>query len=1086
MGEGLSLSPVPAKVNKNVHSKNSCENKVKKLSKPCSVPLDQAAQLAIKFGEITTPALLDTGASCSIIRRDLFDEIKQQRFVVKKSKNVQFAALAANSLPIKFDKEVVLHFKIEYLSWNFKFFVVEKLPVKALLGVDFLKYTKAVINIAQKNVKFPYKVELVLSLLQDQSNVLEQPEQSPNLIKPTLGDNLSMHQKTQLQLVLSKFQQTITKKLGKTNVLEYHINIKPGHKVRARPYQFSPPKTEILRKHIDELLVNGVIRESNSEFASSAFCVPKKGNKTRMVVNYRALNQGLTLEATPMPTVESAFQHLSKAKYFTLLDLNSAYNQIPLDEESKKYTSFVVPWAQYEFNFVPFGLANGSMVLTDLINKVFGNIKFKYLFSFFDDIVIYSQTFEEHLEHLQDVLQRLSKAGLTVNPEKMVVGSNKIEFLGHVIANNSLSLNPEKTRPIDTFPTPRNLKQLARFIGMTAYYSRFIKDYAKLSAPLNHLKKKGVPFVWGKDQDVAFKSLKAALTASPILKMPDFNKSFVLHTDASRSSLGAVLSQDYHGHLFPVAFASRATNVHEKNYSAFELEALGIVFALEKFRIYLEHREFQLHTDNSALSWLLNHPRQVGKIGRWLTIINSFKFTVFHVKGRDNSVADALSRLFEEDGGSSPEPSNTNQEDPSLNKPLHSLVLLRLPDAFKDIASHQKADPELQQVIESLGKPKANPNLFLLNGLLVHKAPNQTKPRAVIPSNLFPLLFKIYHEAPTSAHLGIKKTLDRIQVHFWAENLKDTITKMVRACPLCQLSKPAQNTKIGKLSSEIATRPFEKIYIDHTGPYPTSKKGNKYLLTIVDSFSKYTVFIPARNTTAKTTVRLLKSALFAYFGFPKFIVTDNVPGFKSKEMTQMCLEFGITQITTTPYFPQANLVERVNRNIKTALRIYHAENHTDWDSLIHFFQISFNSATHESTKQSPASLFLGYNIRHPLELSWNLDELLPADSNRKSTEQKWSEALRNLRKARERREQRFNLGRQPNPFKVGDWVLYRLNHQSKAADQLTAKLLPLWSRPCVIQGFTSPVSVTLVDPSTGKVVRRAHITQLKRFFMPST
>lgn len=1039
-----------------------------------TVPINQSARLTVSFGEKQCTALVDTGASCCIISRDVFNLIKTDKLVVKEVKTCDLAAMTANTGTLKFQAEVTAHFKIQYLSWNFRFFVVERLPVQVILGIDFLKHTRAVINVAKATVCFPYTQPLILSL--------ETPE-APDEIgadTPTLGENLTCEQRRIIGRLISRYDQTITKKLGRTNLIRYHINIKPGHKVRARPYQFSPPKTEILRGHINELLKEGVIRESNSEYSSSAFCVPKKGNKTRMVVNFKQLNQGLTLEATPMPTVESAFQHLAKAKYFSVIDLNSAYFQIPLDEESKKYTSFVVPWAQYEFCYVPFGIANGSMVLTDLINKIFGDIKFKFLFSFFDDIVVYSDSFEEHLDHLKCVLDRLKKAGLTANPGKMVVGSEKIEFLGHVISNNSISLSTEKTKPIDDFPTPKNVKQLARFIGMTAYYSRFIKDYARISAPLNALKKKDAPFVWGTEQQEAFVKLKAALTASPILKMPDFQKQFVLHTDASRASLGAVLSQEHQGQLLPVAYASRATNVHEKNYSAFELEALGIVFALEKFRVYLEHREFQLHTDNSALSFILNHPRQVGKIGRWITIINSFKFTVSHVKGKENVVADCLSRLFEE--------VESPNEQPPHNQPefdqFQVQILTKLPEIFQDIKSHQLADATIANQIKRVGKPGSDSNFSLVQGVLVHKLPNQVKPRVVVPSKLIPLLFRYYHEAPLSSHLGIRKTLERIQTNFWAGDLKQTITAMVKSCRLCQLSKPAQNTRVGQLVSEIATRPFEKIFIDHSGPYPTSKKGNKYLLTVIDSFSRYTVLIPARNTAAKTTVHLLKTAVFSYFGFPKYLVSDNVPGFKSKEVAQMCLEYGISHITTTPYYPQANMVERVNRNIKTALRIYHSQNHTEWDTLIPFFQISFNSAVHESTKQSPASLFLGYNIRHPLELEWNLDELLPPDINRQELEQRWKIAIENMKRARQNRQDQYNIGRKPNPFKIGDWVVFRENRLSKAGDKVTAKLLPLWSKPCIIEAFTSPVSVRLVNPSTGKMIRRAHITQLKPYFVP--
>lgn len=1053
-------------------------------SKHMSVNFNSTARLTLDFGSIACSALIDTGASCCLIDKTTYEKIQlinKKEKIVKQVRDVQMQALSASNQAIKFDKELRLHFKIKHLSWDFTFYLVNSLPVPVILGINFLLYTKSIINMADRTISFPYKQPLILNLGQAQESQVQ-----CEIDKPKFGDNLNPQQRAELEKLLAKFPETITKKLGRTNLMTYKINIKPGHKVRCRPYQCSPIKTEELRQHIDELLKNGVIRESSSEFASPAFCVPKKGNKTRMVVNYRALNQGLTLEAMPTPTVESAFQHLAGAKYFTLLDLNSAYNQIPLAEESKALTSFVVSWQQYEYNYVPFGLANGAYALTALINKLFGDIKFKYVFAFFDDIVIYSKTFEEHKLHVEEALVRLKRAGLTINPAKMVVASSEIEFLGHRISNNTLSVDPEKTRPIDEFPRPKNIKQLARFLGMSAYYARFINNYAAIAAPLNMLKRKNVPFKWGTEQETAFNELKRALVQPTILKLPDFNKEFVLHTDASRHALGAVLSQEHHGQLLPVGFASRTTNSHEKRYDTMESEALGIVFALEKFRVYLEHRRFQLYTDNSALTWLLNHPKQIGKIARWITTINAFQFTISHIKGKDNVVADCLSRLFDENNDKVEGANKTTSLDRPKESQFMSInVLFQLPEAFADISTHQQSDPDIRERIKEVKARTAEPNFSIVDNILVYKRPNQIKPRVVIPKKLLPMLFKHYHEAPTAGHLGVAKTLHRVQAHFWSSTLKAEIADMVKSCKVCQLSKPARNTKVGQLVTEIAARPFERIYIDHVGPFPASKKGNKYILTVVDSFSKYAVFIPARNTAAKTTVHLLKTALFAYFGFPRYLITDNVPGLRSKDMTQMCMEYGITQITTTPYHPQSNQVERVNQGLVTALRAYHSNNHTQWDTMLHFFQISYNSAVHTSTKQSPASIFLGYNIRQPLELAWNLEELLAQPLNQPSTEQKWAQAFENMNRAKIEREQRFNQGRKQNPFKVGEWVTYRLNRQSKKVDKITAKLLPLYSEPCVIQAFTSPVSVILIDPKTGQVVRRAHITQLKRYFQPA-
>lgn len=1125
MGEGLHSSLPPrgrqvnyVRLNKNPNQKyfqNIGKHHRVFLTKHMTANFDKAARIIIKLDTYSVRALIDTGASCCLISRELYEKIlefKGKAKVLKEEKTVKMRALSASNQTLDMNIQLKLHFKIEYLAWTHTFYVCENLPVPVILGFNFLQHTKSIINMADRTITFPYDQKLICHF-----DELQRDEAQDVTSQLRFGDKLTVNQKYQLQQILGKFPDTITKKLGRTNLLTYKINVKPGHKVKCRPYQSSPIKTAELRRHVEKMLKSGIIRESMSDFASPGFCVPKGAKDTRFVVNYRALNQGLTLEATPMPTVESAFQYLSGAKFFTLLDLNSAYNQIPLEESSKKYTGFVTNFGHYEFNYLPFGLANGSMALTHLINKIFGDIKLRFLFAFFDDIVIYSQTFQEHQQHLECVLQRLKNAGLTVNPAKMIVGSDQIDFLGHKISNNSLSIDNEKTRPITEFPTPKNIKQLARFIGMTAYYARFIKGYAEIAAPLNLLKKKDVPFRWGIEQETAFQQLKSILTQTPVLKLPDFSKQFILHTDASRNALGAVLSQSYDDQLFPVAFASRATNKHEKAYDTLHLEMLGILYAFEKFRVYLEHREFQLYTDNSALTWLLNHPKKVGKIARWITTINSFQFTIAHVSGKNNSVADCLSRLFEGDGEEAEGGARTALADnnctttadrpgsmtacpaqteqltpqsiprrapPPATHTHHVNILFKLPEAFRDIGQHQLNDTEIAQIIKEVKAKKAPDAFSLSNGILVHKINNQTRPRVVIPRMLLPMLFKHYHEAPTAGHLGISKTLHRAQEYFWCQGLKAEITNMVKSCKVCQRSKPGRNTNIGNMMSEIPTRPFEKVFIDHQGPYPSSKRGHKYILAMVDAFTKYAVFVPARNTTATTTVRLLKTHLFAYFGFPRYLVTDNVPGLRSKEMSKMCAEFGITQINSSPYHPASNQVERVNQNIKSALRMYHGENHTEWDTMLHYFQIAYNSAVHESTKQSPASLFLGYNIRHPLELAWDLDQLLCTQSDQQTTQQRWSEALRNLQRAKQARAERYNQGRRPNPYAVGDWVTFRLHNQSSAKDKITAKLLPLYSEPCVISAFTSPSSVELVNPKTGKLVRKAHITQLKRYFNP--
>lgn len=1040
------------------------------------IKLDDKAMLEVKIGNLQVKALIDTGATWSVMPQALFNQLVDQKSVVKSCQilsDVSTLTASFDRIPLLAKAEI--HFKIDYLSWTFPFHVAQHLPVDIILGRDFLSHSLAIVNIAKQEIEFPFHQTVTMTLPESEPVA----ELEPKVEGPKFGEILTPNQLVQAQNLIREFPDTITKTLGKTNVLTYHINIEKGHKVRSRPYQLAPPKNQLLQKHIQQLLDNGVIRESTSEYASPAFLVPKKDGATRLVVNYKALNKGLTLEATPTPNVETAFNHLGQAKYFTLIDLNSAYHQIPLDEESKKYTAFCTPNKLYEYNYVPFGISNGSMALTELVSRIFGDITYQFLYSFFDDIVIYSNTFEEHLKHLREVLNRLKRAGLTANPSKMTVASDKIQFLGHVVHNGKLTVDPERCRPITDFPRPKNIKQLARFIGMTAFYARFIPNYAQISVPLNLLKKKDQPFIWSEEQEKSFELLKSALSGPPILRMPDFDKQFTVHTDASRFSVAAVLSQDFEGTLHPVAYASRSTNDHEKNYSAFELEALGVVFALNKFRVYLEHRKFSLHTDNNALSWLLNHPRQIGKIARWLTLINAFQFEVSHIAGKANTVADCLSRMHEI------LPANTPKDSPSTQpKSEGTFSLFKIPEAFQDIEQHQKDDPEILKILGQIKKGDIPPNYSVVNNILAHKFPNQTKPRLVVPKALIPLLFKYYHRSPTTAHLGIQKTWARIEPHFWTQNLKKDISDLVRSCNECQRSKQAPNTKVGQLASEIAPHSYYKLFIDFVGPLPRSKQGNTYLLTIIDSFSKYTVFLPARNTNSKTVVNLLEKNLFAFFGFPKFLVTDNVSYFTSREMTDMCLKYGIRQVTTTPYYPCPSHAERANKNIKTAIRIFHSDNHTEWDKNIQFFQIAFNSAQHRSTGLSPAQLFLGREIQQPLELNWNLDQLIDPNIPPKTHHENWTTAIRNLRAARQQRAEQYNRDRKEPNFQPGDWVMYREHQQSKAVDNVNHKLLPLWSKPCIIQGFTSPVTVTLADPNNGRFVRRAHVSQLKRYFKP--
>ena len=362
-------------------------------------------------------------------------------------------------------------------------------------------------------------------------------------------------------------------------------------------------------------------------YSSPMFLVPKPRGEFRAAVDFRLLNKRIAIESVPLPDIHSAFHWFSKARYFTTLDLNQAYHQIPLAPASKVLAAFCTDWNLYQFKRIPFGLATGAQVLTRLLDRVFGDVKFNFVYHYLDDLVVYSEDFESHIKHLEIVLDRLRSAGLTVKTEKVVFATQEISFLGHLVSAAGVRIDPERTRAIRDFPCPRDVKGISRFVGMANFYHKFIPHFADVASPLNTLRKKGVKFKWDTPQQDDFDTLKKLISQPPVLRMADFSKPFILQTDASGVALGALLSHEIDGVRQPVAYASRTLSHQERKASSvYELECLAVLFGTEKFLKYLEHRDFILETDNKDLSWLLSHPRQLGKIGRWIAKISALNF----------------------------------------------------------------------------------------------------------------------------------------------------------------------------------------------------------------------------------------------------------------------------------------------------------------------------------------------------------------------------------------------------------------------------------------------------------------------------
>lgn len=1066
--------------------------------KPCVVkPLIINIQIGNKFYN----AQIDTGSGMSYISSEVFDKISLDNSVVKKVENCNQVVMLADSTKMTVKNIVYIHFFLKSFSWTFPFGVAP-LPVPILIGRDFIYKSKMIINTYENNISFEFKPSVVINtnselteeninslssqadcqnrshslehqVLSDLVSELSDVSLSEEILEKSVNSDLDSHSRLKIKKLLYNYSNVITKRIGKTHLLKYHVTLTDYTPIKAKVYHLAPPKMEALQSCLDELLQQNIISYSTSPYSSPSFIVKKKPSGWRLITDFRAINSKVVCESTPMPTIESATQYLGDAVYYSTFDLGSAFYQIALDEESKQYTSFVTPQAQYHYNFLPMGFKPSAQVLTRLLNMVFSDLQYKGIFIFHDDIIVYSKTVGQQIKLLGLVLKKLADAGLTLNPSKMKICHTRIEFLGHIFEHGRLSINPDRIKPIYETPVPRNVKQLARFLGVVGFYMRFIPCFGELTAPLNKLRRKNEPFVWGPDQQKAFDSVKKFLVSSPILKLPDFNKEFILMTDASKKSLGAVLMQcNETGTRLPVAYASRILQQHERNKTIYELEAMAIYFGIMKFRQYLEHNHFFLETDNSALTYLIKGARLNNKLARWSSQIGSFNFTVKHIRGYENKIADFLSRMYEDI-----DEDETSRDQNEIQN-SQNLILCSLPEVFQNIQTLQESDPEITKLKQESQNKKDSKYFMKKNVLLYKSKPNST--HVVVPKSLVPLLFTYYHSSATAAHPGVTRTIKNIKAKFYWSTMITDITKLVKQCHECQVAKQAQNTKVGFMSSQISTYCLERVFIDYIGPLPSSSLGNKYVLVITDGFSKFSIFIPTRNLTAETTVRMLDLRFFSYFGFPKNLVTDRGVSFLNAKFETMCLNYGIRHVVLSPYYPKPNQAERINKQLKIALRIYHHANQVKWDTKLHLFQQAFNSGYHSAINTNPNSLMFQYQVQGSLENYWNLSELLENTDNITS-EQRWQAAITSLKNSHLSRAKKYNQNRKPNMYKVGDTVTM-LNHSvSKKVDKISKKLNNIYEGPYIIVHFSTPVTAVLQSVNNKSKFNSAHISHLKPY-----
>ncbi|XP_060062936.1 uncharacterized protein LOC132543450 [Ylistrum balloti] len=466
-----------------------------------------------------------------------------------------------------------------------------------------------------------------------------------NIEHVEISSDLTEVRTAEVKKLMTDFQDVLTDLPGRTNLAEHVIHTSTKDPVHVKPYQLPYNTKEVIGEEVKKMLEMGVIEPSTSPYSAPVVLIKKKDGTNRFCIDFRRLNRVTIFDAEPMPNTEDIFTRVAGAKFFSKLDLSKGYWQVPLSLEAKQMTAFSTPQGLFQFKVMPFGLMNAPATFSRLMRKLLHGME--HVDNFIDDILIYTSTWEEHLEVLRELFRRLRRAGLTARPSKCSIGFGSLPCLGHIVGDGRLRLEESKISAIDNAPRPTTKKQVRSFLGLAGFYRRFIPNFAAIAVPLTDLTKKGNPtkVLWDMSHEKAYTTLKRLLTKKPVLKLPDLEQEFILRTDASDTALGAVLLQEENGQTMPVAYTSRKLLPREKNYAIVEKECLAIVWAVQKFEPYIYGKEFVLETDHQPLTYLHRSKIANARLMRWALLLQPYRLRIRAIKGQDNVGADFLSRI---------------------------------------------------------------------------------------------------------------------------------------------------------------------------------------------------------------------------------------------------------------------------------------------------------------------------------------------------------------------------------------------------------------------------------------------------------
>ncbi|CAA7028426.1 unnamed protein product [Microthlaspi erraticum] len=809
--------------------------------------------------------------------------------------------------------------------------------------------------------------------------------------------------------------------------------IEGANPVNQRPYRYAVHQKNEIDKIVQEMLDGGTIQQSSSSFASPVVLVKKKDGSWRLCVDYRSLN-GLTVkDRFPIPLIEDLMDELGGSSIYSKIDLRAGYHQVRMASDDIHKTAFKTHSGHFEYMVMPFGLTNAPATFQGLMNATFKEFLRKFVLIFFDDILIYSNSVVDHVHHLGCVFKVMREQRLFAKRSKCAFATRRVEYLGHFIEERGISTDPSKIQAVERWPVPTNLKQLRGFLGLAGYYRRFVKKFGTIARPLTLLTKKD-SFVWSTEANEAFCALKTALCTAPVLALPRFDRPFVVETDASGQGIGVVLMQDGH----PLAYISLHLKGKQLHLSIYEKELLAVVFAVQKWRHYLLNGHFVIKTDQRSLKYLLEQRLNTPIQQQWLPKLLEFDYEIQYKEGKENLVADALSRV-------------------EGSEVLHMALSVLECDLLKQIQAGYLTDTWIQSVISDLQTKPGEKTQFTWNRDILRR-----KSKIVVPAidSVRNAILEWLHCSGIGGHSGRDATHQRVKgIFYW----KAASPGLIQPLP-------------------IPTATWSDISMDFIDGLPLSS-GKSVIFVVVDRLTKAAHFMAlAHPYTAISVAQLFLANVFKLHGLPTSIVSDIDAVFLSDFWRELFTLQGVALNYSSAYHPQSDgQTEVVNRCLKTYLRCMCSDRPHLWSKWLPLAEFWYNTSYHSSAQMSPYEAVYGQSPPQHLPYIPGESKVAVVAQNLQERENMLLILKFHLLRAQHRMEQQANKRRSERSFVIGDLVYVKLQpyRQGSVVMRMNQKLAPKYYGPYKILDKCGKVAYKLELPHSSRIHPVFHVSLLK-------